>query len=1016
MNDMEAQGADALSPPTPVCAIGASAGGVEALTAFFKATRSDIGLAYVVIMHLEPTTPSQMVAILTRVTDMPVAEVSGLMHLEADHVYVIAPDQQLVIDDHSVATQNFTEPRGKRAPIDLFFRSLAEKRADGIAVILSGAGSDGAVGVRAVKEAGGVVCVQDPDEAQFGVMPRSAIATGAADVIAPIGELVSRIAEISRSKAALHQLDRSELDEALHQIIRHLRSRTGHDFSNYKKATLLRRITRRMQVARRVSLDAYLDYLQKAPEEANALFSDLLITVTAFFRDQDSFQTLASKGLPRLFEGLEDDSDLRIWVAGCATGEEAYSLAILIQEEMDQRRPYPRVQIFATDLDEGALSTGREGLYPDSIRADVSDERLERFFQKEDTHFRIRNDLRDMVLFAPHSLLKEPPFIRLDLISCRNLLIYLERDLQTEVAALFHYGLNPGGLLFLGSAETLDDGQDLFTPVDREHRLYQVRGNITRGLPRLPQPPGIPQGIERRYREGSRHRDEQSIAAQHLAALEDAAPPSILVDAHQHVLHLSDTAGHYLLPSRGPLASDIVQLVRPELRLDLKSALTRAVDLGQPTLTLPINVAFNGARRRTMIQVAPRRADRNSEPHQALILFLDGGPVDEAAAVPLPDDPDGGSEEVRQLRRELHLAHERLATSRREHDGAIEELRSANEELQSINEEYRSTSEELETSKEELQSMNEELQTVNAELKNKLESISSAHSDLQNLISSTELGTLFLDSGLQIRLFTPRIAELFNVTESDIGRPITDFTHNLGYDGIREDSRRVMDDLMPLEREISSRDDRWLLMRIRPYRTIANRIEGVVVSFIDVTGRREAEERLRRSEARLKSILAASRVVALEWDRDHDRLVSEGPLDLLLRAQDRPLLSLSDLIDSALPEDRDALTADLMAALDKDEAYHLVFRAPDGAGPRWLRLDGAPTRFGGRVTGLRATVSDMGTIGLPHSHTSPMLRTWQERTLHCASSTRCFRTKRPLGRGSSGRAGRTVRRAITAAW
>jgi two-component system, chemotaxis family, CheB/CheR fusion protein len=529
------------------------------------------------------------------------------------------------------------------------------------------------------------------------------------------------------------------------------------------------------------------------------------------------------------------DEGIRAWVAGCATGEEAYSLAIVMLEEAQRRKVQVPIQIFASDLDQGALGTAREGRYPRSIEANVSDERLQRFFIDERTHYRVRTELRDIVLFASHSVLREPPFLRLDLITCRNLLIYLERGLQQQLMRLFHYGLRPNACLFLGSAETVDASSDLFATIDREARLYRARAQAVRSLPIIAQASGghaepgggLPHPV-------MRERSDPSPASVHAAALERIAPPSVLVDAGHQILHMSPTAGRFILHSAGPFSGRLPAVVRPELRLDLKVALDRAFERSLPTMTLATPVALNGGRHRVAVHVLPVLVEEHS-PSQTIVLFIDGGPIDVDELARLDEDelpPD----ELRRLYAELKAAQEALVESRGEHESAIQDLRAANEELQSINEEYRSTSEELETSKEELQSMNEELQTVNAELKSKLESISTAHSDLQNLTAATEIGTLFLDTELRIRMFTPSVAYLFNITEGDVGRAITDFTHRLAYDGLEWDARSVLRDLAPIETEVKSRDAHWYMMRLRPYRTIENHINGVVLSFVDSPG------------------------------------------------------------------------------------------------------------------------------------------------------------------------------------
>ena len=836
----------------PICAIGASAGGVKALQAFFGEIDPHLGLAYVVILHLSPDYPSQLTEILGKCTEMTVHQVEDSPRLEPNCVYVIAPDRELVIEDGTIQSRPFHEPRGLRAPIDKFFESVATARGDGFAVILTGAGSDGAVGVRKMKEAAGVILVQDPAEAEFPNMPRSAIATGVADFVEPVAKLTTRIAEILHSKRILVETAETETEQHVARIVAFLRARTGHDFASYKSATVRRRIGRRMQVTRQENLAAYVRYLTENPEEAQELFSDLLISVTSFFRDQSSFAALAETVVPALFDACGPDDTIRCWAVGCATGEEAYSLAILMLEEAGGREIRPNIQIFGSDLDEGALATAREGRYPRAIEADMSEERLNRFFVEEVEHYRVRKEVRDIVLFAHHSALKDPPFMRMHLVTCRNLLIYLERDLQQQLLALFHYALKPGFYLFLGSAESADVRLDLFAPCVREARIYTAKPRSRTHVEVLSQLPREHQlDLPAPFRRDARR--ERSPVAAHTAALEKASPPSAVVDEDGRIVNLSKSAGRFIMPPEGPLSQELPDIVRPELRAELRSGLHRAFGSNEATITLPTNVAFNGSRHRVTMYVSPLTVERHEAP-LALVVFMDGGEVAETGE--FEEESEGAhGVEVRRLRDELRTVQERLSASRREHESSIQELRIANEELQSVNEEYRSTAEELETSKEELQSINEELQTVNAELKSKLDKIANAHSDLQNLINATEIGTLFLDADLRVKMLTPAVERLFNVTDSDVGRPITDFTHRLTYGRVEDDARKVIKDLAPLESEVETKDGRWLMMRIRPYRTAEDRIDGVVLSFVDITGRRQAEEALRESEDRYRKAL-----------------------------------------------------------------------------------------------------------------------------------------------------------------
>lgn len=846
---------DSDSSLISICGIGASAGGITALRKFFSHVHTDLNLAYVVVVHLAPDHPSVLSEILSACTKMSVNQVEDGPQLKANCVYVIPPDRELVIDGNSITARPFSQPRGKRAPIDMLFRSIAVARGDGCAIILSGSGSDGSNGVRAVKEAGGIVLVQEPTDAEYPMMPQNAIATGVADFIAPVAELTERLAEVAQSKESLRSLSFDGEGNDVRRILHFMRARTGHDFSNYKRATVLRRIARRMQVTRRDSMEAYATYARDTPEEAKELFSDLLISVTTFFRDPRAFDVLAQQIIPRIFDDVDEDGGVRVWVVGCATGEEAYSVAILLLEEAAARKVVVPIQIFATDLDEGALATAREGRYPRSIEADISDERLNRWFIGDGPHYRVRQELRDIVLFALHSAMKDPPFMRLDLVTCRNLLIYLERALQRQLSQVFHYALKPSRFLFLGSAETLEPTNELYMSRDRDARIYQARPQHGRVLPQLPpflEPP-TNLGVER-HRRSVRDDHDRSATFMHMQALERQCPPSVLVDGARRIINLSPSAGRFIQHSGGPFTAELSAIVRPELRLDLKIAIEHALEAKRSTLTLPAIVSFDDASRRVSMHISPVIDD--SAATQVLVFFLDGGEIDEAEAR-TAGEQSAKPTEARRLYEELKIAHERLSTSRREHDIATQDLRAANEELQSINEEYRSTAEELETSKEELQSINEELQTVNAELKSKLESISSAHNDLKNLTSATEIGTLFLDVEQRIRMFTPPVAELFNICDSDVGRPINNFTHQMRYASIELDAQRVLKTLTPFETILESNSGRSFMMRIRPYRTLEDRIEGLVITFVDVTARLHAEQQVRESEARYRTLFTS---------------------------------------------------------------------------------------------------------------------------------------------------------------
>jgi two-component system, chemotaxis family, CheB/CheR fusion protein len=614
----------------PTVGIGTSAGGVHALQMFFESLPDDVDAAFVVIVHLDPGRQSELSSILAARTRMPVTQVTGRTPIEPRHVYVIPPNRQLLVTDQHLALAEFDEPRWQRAPIDLFFRSLAAQRGDDFAIVLSGAGSDGSVGIKAVKEVGGIILVQDPEEAEYGSMPRSAVATGLADFVLPLREIAASLPELIRNRRNPPSDDLTETDgEAMARILSHLRVRSGHAFSSYKKSTIRRRIARRMQVQRAATMADYLVNLRENPQEAQALFSDLLISVTTFFRDMSAFDRLAASVIPRLFDDKGASDTIRVWVPGCATGEEAYSIAILLLEEAGRHEIRCGLQVFASDLDDGALVVAREGRYPIAIEADMTEERLRRFFTREGNHYRVTRELRDMVLIAKHSLLKDPPFSRVDLISCRNVLIYLDREVQQQVCATFHFALRRSGYLFLGSSETADSPVGAFRAIDRESRIYQrmsipaeVRvtprtGVVTFGL--QPLPPRTP-GPFRAPVEAGVHRE----------ALERLAPPSVIVDESYRVVHLSKHAGRYLQPSGGTLANDVTELARKELRFDIRAALHRVFAHNEASLNGPIGVRFNGAARRVYLQTRPLHSEPNAS-RSAIVFFFEGEALGEAS-------------------------------------------------------------------------------------------------------------------------------------------------------------------------------------------------------------------------------------------------------------------------------------------------------------------------------------------------------------------------------------------------
>ncbi|MGE5072057.1 MAG: CheR family methyltransferase [Anaerolineae bacterium] len=850
---------DVPSAP-PIVGIAGSAGALTALEAFFEVLPADTGLAFVVVTHLSPEHESHMASLLQSHTQMGVTQVNEKMLVEPNQVYVIPPSRNILISDSHVDVAEFTEPRGRRAPIDFFFRTLARSHRDAVAIILSGGGTDGSVGIKEVKEQGGLIMVQDPKEAEYSSMPNAAIATGLADIVLRARDLASRLTSYARDLPGVELVTEDMAEQewgVVQNILAQLRRQTKHDFSQYKHSTMLRRIRRRMLLNGDATLPAYLEHIKEHPEESAVLLNDLLIGVTNFFRDHLAWEALASNVLPLVFKAKDLDVPVRIWSVGCASGEEAYSLAMLCQEVADSLADHHTVQIFASDIDEDALGRARQGIYPSAVEADVSSERLERFFTRHDDHYKVKRELRDMVLFTPHSVLRDPPFSHQDLIVCRNLLIYLQRDVQQYVLEVFHYSLNPGGYLFLGNSEWTTGKESFFRTADKAHHIYQSISWRTpeARIPPLPllirsaehgrTTPMAPSNIARLPS------DVTYLEEQHQRSLERYGPPSILVNSASGVLHISETAGRYLLQQKGPISDDLVRLVRPELQADLRSGLYQALEHGKSSLSSPLRVMLEGEPRRVMLGVYPREAAESSEDknqRQALVVFLE----DEARPESAGQEPAGRTAERLQV--ELGRLREQLQTTTEEYEGSSEEMKAVNEELQSINEEYHLTTEELETSKEELEAVNEELQTVNNELKSKLEEISLTHRDLENVMGAMEIATLFLDRQLRIQRFTPALTQFFNILKSDIGRPIEHLANKLGgYGGLTQDAQRVLDSLGVVDREFEVPTGGWFLIRLRPYRTVDDKIEGVVVTFVDVTAGKQAELALRQMNETLET-------------------------------------------------------------------------------------------------------------------------------------------------------------------
>jgi chemotaxis methyl-accepting protein methylase len=854
----------------PIVGIGASAGGLEALEQFLSHVPKDSGMAFVIVQHLDPTHKGIMPELLQRATGMKVIQVKDRTRVRPGGVYVIPPNKDMSILHGVLHLLEPAAPRGLRLPIDFFLRSLAQDQQEhSVGVILSGMGSDGTLGLRAIKEKAGVALVQAPTTAKFDSMPRSAINAGLADIVAPVDELPGKILAYRRrtplfvaAEAALEDKTQS----AMEKVVLLLRAHTGHDFSLYKRNTLYRRIERRMGIHQIDKMAGYVRYLQENSQELDLLFKELLIGVTNFFRDSAAWEQLRTQALPALLASRSPGEALRAWVAGCSTGEEAYSLAIVLKEAVEELKPQGKLtmQIFATDLDRDAIDKAREGVYPANITADVTQERLERFFTKEEGNYRVRKEIREMVVFAPQNLIMDPPFTKLDLLSCRNLLIYLTAEVQKKLIPLFYYSLKPGGLLLLGSAETVGEGTNLFAPLSGKSRLFwrtefalrseQIAfpASFSTGSPPMPgAPPARKPPVSL-----------QTVADQ--LVLQRYAPPAVLTNDKGDIFYVSGRTGKYLEPAAGKANWNIFAMAREGLRYELAGAFKQALRLKESVRLQGLKLETPGGEQR--VEVSVQRLEE-SGPLQGLvmILFTDVAAPVAAAARGRSSKPHARSprlaeleQELQQVRGEARATHEEMQTSQ-------EELRSANEELQSTNEELQSTNEELMTSKEEMQSLNEELQTVNVEMQNKLDELSLASNDMKNLLDSTDIATLFLDKELKVRRFTPQATKIIKLIPADLGRPITDLASALCYPELAEDAREVLRTLVPAEKPIAAHDGRWFTVRIMPYHTLDDRIDGVVITFADITAAKALEAKLRARQTGLRKQVANR---SMKWERN----------------------------------------------------------------------------------------------------------------------------------------------------
>jgi two-component system CheB/CheR fusion protein len=850
-----------------IVGIGASAGGLEAFEQFFRNIPFDSGMAFVLVSHLDPDHVSMLTEILQRSTTMPVIEALDQVKVEPNCVYAIPPNRDMAIFHGALHLSEPDMPRGQRMVIDAFLRSLAEDQGEkAIGIILSGTGTDGTLGLRAIQGAGGISLVQEPSTAKYDGMPISAIQAGYATYVLPVEKMPEKLLSNLGVQQEKPQVTPTETS-GLNRILMLLRSGTGHDFSLYKKSTIGRRIERRMSQHNIEDTEVYARYLKEHPPEVHLLFKELLINVTSFFRDAEAFVALKHDMLPLLLKNKPEGYVFRAWVAGCATGEEAYSIAIMLRELMDETHREFKTQIYSTDLDEDAIAVARAGIYPPNITQDVTPERLRRFFSKEEAGYRVKKEIREMVVFATQNVIKDPPFTKLDLLSCRNLMIYLEPELQNRLIPAFHYALKPGGVLFLSPSESIGNHVELFSPLNRKWKFYQTTPSVasTRTV--------MASGLSWTRDSNMKGTDEviTKIKETDFAELtkrmllQSYAPASVVTNMKGDILFVHGDTGKYLRPAPGQATLNVVEMAREGLQLELRAAIHSAAEKNTPTLNREVSFGSHGEFYSVSFSV---RSLSYPDSGQGLLLvsFQDvPSPKSASAAkgqpasvMPARGKRTVGTDDFRrveELERELAYTKENLHATIEEQQASNEELKSTNEEMQSTNEELQSTNEELETSKEELQSLNEELVTVNAELQDKIEQLAGIQNDMKNLLDNINIGTVFLNDALNIKRFTREAARVYRLVASDVGRPLVDIKSNIEGDDLLGDAQLVLDTLVPREREVRTVSGEWYLARVQPYRTLDNVIDGVVLTFTDISKRIQAEAASEEAQKLAESIV-----------------------------------------------------------------------------------------------------------------------------------------------------------------
>jgi two-component system CheB/CheR fusion protein len=876
----------------PIVGIGASAGGLEALEQFFSNMPINSGMAFVVIQHLDPTHKGLLTELIQRITKMPVVTATDRLQVEPDSVYIIPSNRSMSILNGALHLFEPMEPRGLRLPIDIFLRSLADDRNEqSIGIILSGMGSDGSIGLKAIKEKDGLVLVQEPGTAKFDGMPKSAIDSVLVDVIASAIELPGKLVSFNKRNLSIRSSSAHGGKDinSLEKVIIILRLQTGHDFSSYKKATMYRRIERRMNIHQIDKMASYVRYVQDNQAEADILFKELLIGVTSFFRNPEVWEVMIKKAMPLLFKTLPDDYIIRAWIPACSTGEEAYSLAMAFLEAMEESKIEKNLylHIFATDIDSNAIDRARKGVYPFNIRADVPATRLDRFFTKEDSQYRINQEIRDMVVLAPHNVIRDPPFTKVDIISCRNLLIYMESELQKKLLYLFHASLNNNGLLLLGNSENNGINNDLFIPVDPLLRIYQ-RSKLSKpaGVAEFPssftkrKPTSIDAHNSIRVPENLGNLTIQLL-------IEQFSPASVLVTSRGDILYITGDTKKYISPAAGKANLNLFAMAAEGLRNELPIAFRKATQNYDKVILRNIRLSDKDNR---YADVTIQQIEKPLPLKGRLLVIFTDVPETDIIIVKPKRGKVLHNPLVSGLENELQRLKEELQSTREEMQITQEEQKSTNEELQSANEELQSTNEELTTSKEEMQSLNEELHTLNVELQSKIDLSLRLNNDMINLLNSTEIATLFIDKEFKIRQFSKSIMKLFKFQKNDIGRIFTDLVSDLEYPDIYDDSVEVLQTLVFLEKEIPTKDGRWYKIRIMPYRTADDKIDGLVITFVDITKLKNLELSLKETQTMLKSFIQivpsvilglSSEGTIIEFNNEAEKLFGRKKIDVI---------------------------------------------------------------------------------------------------------------------------------------